>query len=839
MMTVSPSRLGLFVGLLLTTLSFHSARAGADFGPKSTPPMPWELARGDAFPWHLFPGRSTPQEPAPLSPSLPLASGDELWWDGFGLPVIDGYVVCMAQYQGSVVVGGRFRYIGTVQVNNIARWDGTHWSGFGDGIDGQVNALSVFQGELVAAGSFTSADGVPAQGIARWNGQAWSALGEGLQDDSGYYGYVTALTSHDDDLIAGGDFSVAGGTPVHSIARWNGATWDSVGAGFNGLVTSLVVAMDTLYAGGEFTGSGDTPLSNVARWDGSGWADLGGGVGLTPVYGSNGRVTALASYQGSLIVGGYFDQAGDSTVSNLAGWNGSTWTGLGYAGGVTALGIAQNTLFVSTWGALLNTWDGVSWQGVSGFEGYAYTLLGVDSDLYIGGQLLASDESTKAMAVSIARYANGTWHDLATWDDHMKGLAGRYGGPGYVTTLTSYRGKVVAAGSFWYPTDPPAWHQSNGISSWDGERWADLPRIPAGDYSSGVTSLLSVVDTLYAGGYFYAYDSTNQVRPVFRFANDQWTPLGASRFFPNALAVYAGSLLAAGRDSDSTAGVYRWTGTSWQSIGTLSGFIPSANTLSVVDGRLVVCGRFSSVDGVPVSNIAEWDGSHWKPLGAKLPSSLLDGAYGTVYEGKLVVAGPLSMVVRWTGSSWEIMGSLLANDAAISSTGGGLFIGGYYRQPYDPYEGYGVAQWDGHDWVELGSGTNRPVTSFLAHGGALYMGGAFSRAGGKSSFAMARWDGLPSPVTAPAFLAAAPNPFRATTQFSYRATRDGSVRVAVFDLHGREIALLEEGGRTSGIHTVTWNGHDKSGRDVAAGVYFIRAALPGGEVLSRKVVRVR
>ena len=842
MKIVAPSRLGLFVALLVTTLS-HSALAGERLGPKTYSVIqPWDLGRDPSPSWHLSPGRSASQVPALRSPSRPSAPGDELWWDGFSLPIVDGQVLCMAQYQGSIVVGGRFRHIGNVQVNNVARWDGTHWSGFGDGIDGQVNALSVFQGDLVAAGAFASAGGLPAQGVALWNGQAWSPLGQAPQDDYGYYGYVTSLTSHDGELFAGGNFSFAGGTPVHSIARWNGAAWDSVGAGFNGPVTSLVVATDTLYAGGEFTGSGETPLSNVARWDGTEWRDIGSGVGVTSEYGYNGQVRALASYQGSLIVGGYFDQAGGSAVSNLASWNGSTWSGMGYmgGGGVTGFGIVQGTLFVSnTWEANLSSWDGISWQKVDGLEGYAFTMLGVDSDLYIGGHILASNEATQATGVSIARYANGTWHDLATWDDPMKGLAGRYGGPGYVTALASYRGEVVAAGSFWYPTDAPAWHRSNGISSWDGDRWADLPLIPARGYSYGeVTSLLSAGETLYAGGYFYAYDSTYQPIPVFRFANDQWAPLGASRFAPSVLAMYAGSLLAAGRDSDSTAGVYQWTGSSWQSLGTLSGFFPSAYTLSVVDGRLVVCGRFSAVDGVAVSNIAEWDGSHWRPFGTTLPSSFPDGVHGTAHEGKLVVTGPLSVVLRWSGSSWEIMGSLLASNAFVSSTGGELFIGGYYRQPVDVYDRYGVSRWDGRDWVELGA-TNGPPRSILAHEGALYMGGNFSRAGGKSSFAMARWDGLPSPVPAPAFLAAAPNPFRASTEFSYRATTGGSVRVTVFDLHGREIALLEDGTRSSGVHTVVWNGRDKGRRDVASGVYFIRAALPGGEVLSRKVVRVR
>ena len=47
------------------------------------------------------------------------------------------------------------------------------------------------------------------------------------------------------DLIAGGDFTTAGGTTVNSIARWNGAAWSALGAGMNNFVTALAVPTAT------------------------------------------------------------------------------------------------------------------------------------------------------------------------------------------------------------------------------------------------------------------------------------------------------------------------------------------------------------------------------------------------------------------------------------------------------------------------------------------------------------------------------------------------------------------------------------------------------------------
>ncbi len=46
----------------------------------------------------------------------------------------------------------------------------------------------------------------------------WSALGAGMN------GSVQALAWDGTGLYAGGDFTIAGGTPVNCIARWNGSS---------------------------------------------------------------------------------------------------------------------------------------------------------------------------------------------------------------------------------------------------------------------------------------------------------------------------------------------------------------------------------------------------------------------------------------------------------------------------------------------------------------------------------------------------------------------------------------------------------------------------------------
>ncbi|TVQ64130.1 MAG: hypothetical protein EA378_00145, partial [Phycisphaerales bacterium] len=84
------------------------------------------------------------------------------------------------------------------------------------GVSGAIRAMAVFNDEsgpaLYAGGSFTTAGGVEVNRVARWNGSAWSAL-EG-PSGIGVNGTVRALAVFDDGsgpaLYAGGYFSTAG-----------------------------------------------------------------------------------------------------------------------------------------------------------------------------------------------------------------------------------------------------------------------------------------------------------------------------------------------------------------------------------------------------------------------------------------------------------------------------------------------------------------------------------------------------------------------------------------------------------------------------------------------------
>jgi len=129
-------------------------------------------------------------------------------------------------------------------------------------MNGSVSALTVYDNQLIAGGRFTTAGGTTVNRIAAWDGSSWSELGSGIGGSA-----VTALTVYDGKLIAGGFFYTAGGTAANRVARWDGSTWQPLGSGMNAYVNTLTVYDNQLIAGGDFTTAGGTAANYIAAWN--------------------------------------------------------------------------------------------------------------------------------------------------------------------------------------------------------------------------------------------------------------------------------------------------------------------------------------------------------------------------------------------------------------------------------------------------------------------------------------------------------------------------------------------------------------------------------------------
>ena len=84
-------------------------------------------------------------------------------------------------------------------------------------------------------------------------------------------------------------------------------------------------------------------------------------------------------------------------------------------------------------------------------------------------------------------------------------------------------------------------------------------------------------------------------------------------------------------------------------------------------------------------------------------------------------------------------------------------------------------------------------------------------------------------------LGAAPNPFNPRTEIAFVLDAPATCRLAVYDLRGREVAMLADRPFATGRHAVAWDGRDAAGGAAASGTYLVRLKA-GGAVRTGKVV---
>ncbi len=83
-----------------------------------------------------------------------------------------------------------------------------------------------------------------------------------------------------------------------------------------------------------------------------------------------------------------------------------------------------------------------------------------------------------------------------------------------------------------------------------------------------------------------------------------------------------------------------------------------------------------------------------------------------------------------------------------------------------------------------------------------------------------------------------PNPFNPETTIAYTIPQDSFVTVDIFDARGRLIYAISKGYQAQGLHQITWNGVDESGKDVASGVYYYRISTNRG-TMTRPMVLIK
>lgn len=603
-----------------------------------------------------------------------------------------------------LIVGGEFTAIGDTAANRIAAWDGNHWYPFGPGFDDWVTAIGTYNGELIAGGSFLHAGPTPVNRIARWDGLEWQPLSGGISTAFSF-AYVWALAQFGGELIAGGTFNLANGTPASNIARWDGLQWHTLGTGLNGGCYALSVLNGELIAGGQFNQAGNQTAERMAGWNGTTWRALGIGIGG----GGSPAIRGMTHFNGGLAVCGDFQLAGGAPANGVAFWNGQSWSGFGGGGSTFNYTITTwngQLILNSAWQWTNNTWeplsnqfadndpfasaafqgmlvsggrferigaqplpriarfDGAGWQPIArGVEYSIESMLVRADDVIVGGQFESAPDGSAAH--NVVRWDGATWTPLAD------------GLPGIPFGLTEFNGQIVAA--------------SDRIRRWDGNSWQALNTT-----QNGAAFAIAVFDDeLIVAGNFLEFEG----------------------LFPNRIV--------------------RWNGTEWRPLGSgIQG--EEVYSLTTHNGELIVGGDFWNAGGVSAESVAAWNGSSWRNLGAGLFSPEDPVQALIEFEGELIAGGYFTdSVKRWTGTSWSTVGSGISRPVqTLTVHDGALHAGGLPNWPSGPG---GIYRWDGATWTLLGGGVDSDVRALASFNHELLVGGTFSIAGNRSAGRFARW----------------------------------------------------------------------------------------------------
>lgn len=344
-----------------------------------------------------------------------------------------------------------------------------------------------------------------------------------------------------------------------TIAYSQTYTWEPLGSGTsngngtNGHVYAITSYNGKIIYGGSFTQAGGINAQNIASYDPvtNTWSAISNGI--------NGEVKALTVRGSELIAGGDFNQAGITAVNNIARWNGSNWLALG-----------------------------------SGISGEVLALTIYSGDLIAGGNFTSAGGNN---ANNIAKWNGTNWSALGS---------GLTGNGDRVNTLTIHQGNLIAAGRF---TSSGPSSMSN-IAKWNGSSWS---AINSSSFSDDINAVASFNGDLYAGGHF-DHVGGNDVKYLARFNGSSWSQPGGGLDDGdvNVLAVYKNTLIVGGnfRVTGTNLFVDRiavWSGTSWSRMLTGSNDrVYALFTQNSTDTILYAGGEFTVAGGKWSYHAAKW-----------------------------------------------------------------------------------------------------------------------------------------------------------------------------------------------------------------------------------------
>lgn len=521
---------------------------------------------------------------------------------------------------GDLVAAGDFTASGSAAMLGIARWNGTAWESLGGGLGARIVALGLANGDLVADTDTVSP-------LQRWDGSQWAPLGSSVLVAAG-----TTTTLGNGDLVLGGDLFGPSGT-LH-LLRWSGSAWQGIGDPDDTVLALCKMPNGDLVAAGEFSSIGGTPIAGLGRWNGTAWSEIPGAPGAVRV------LHGLPN--GDLLVGGDFAAAGGVATGGLARWSGGAWSSLMPASSprpVDALAPLPGGdmlvcgAFETAQAQPIRSVARLTSAGLQPlFAGSPARTLR-DADLLPNGSLVAigTFDFSGALQEFVAVRTGSTWSPIGTAlagtgqrlevlpDGSIVAKVGsdlmRFDGIGWTTislnggiqdfaALTN--GELIAVGT----AVPLSNGSTSRLARYDGSAWTAVPPPPG-----FLGNILPLPIAATADGGFvvpgYASSGSTLTRRFWRRNGGSWSTFDHPGTTPNLTVVKElrdGSLVVGGSFLLS-----RWDGATWSNYGSgIGGLVRALHELP--NGELLVAGIFSQVGGLPADGLARWNGSTWIPL---------------------------------------------------------------------------------------------------------------------------------------------------------------------------------------------------------------------------------
>ncbi|HXB13564.1 MAG TPA: hypothetical protein VNZ45_16365 [Bacteroidia bacterium] len=377
------------------------------------------------------------------------------------------------------------------------------------------------------------------------------------------------------------------------------------------------------------------------------WEPVGEGIhGVDSTYFP---ILTLCAYNNKLYVGGYFSSAGKIKTNNIAAWDGEKWDPMQggvyvtvgalfeynkflFVGGVFSSAGKKPAINIAYWldtaGAAPRWYyidKGVGRiemtdvngkhlmldDGVNAFEEYK-------GNLYVGGAF------TNAGALKVGKIAR--WNNIHSWSTVGKSMQfkdGTYMAPGFeaghISAMIKYKGRLYVGGEIGGYMDKSL----KDIAVWNDTAFHGLSQVIPENGPHEISCMAIYDSCLYVGGTFH----TNQNYGIAKWDGNKWTVIEAIQGHGqiNSMTVLNGKLYIGGRfDSIGNKianNIAVWNGKTIEHVG--AGFLHGGkfkgvvNALCVYKGELYAGGSFTSSGGKTVMNIAKLNLKGTKPTSPK------------------------------------------------------------------------------------------------------------------------------------------------------------------------------------------------------------------------------